>query len=112
MKDKQKKLLDEMYEEVEIDVAYVIEDYNDIDSLMDKLQELVYEIEVIYYHVAMEYLTEHDTSLQESLGLAHDMGCTLDNLNSETLATLLKQQNASEKLHEYKDELEELFFSE
>ena len=112
MTKEQQALLDEMYKETGIDVQYEIDNYDDVDDLLEKLQELCYEIEVIYYHKAMAYLLENDPSLQESLSLAHDMGCTLENLNSETLATLLMQQEASVAIYEYKDQLEELFFNE
>ena len=107
----QQTLLDDMYNATGIDVQHVIADYEDVDDLLEKLQELCHEIECIYYHIAMQYLLENDPSLQESLSLAHDMGCTLENLDSETLATLLMQQEASAAIYEYKDELEELFFS-
>lgn len=109
----QKELCDELYNDTQIDLEYaVVNDMpEDIDAMMDYLQERVYEIECIYYHNAMEYLKENDPSLQESLGLAHDMGSTLENLNSETLATLLMQQKAGEVIWEYKDRLDEAFYS-
>jgi phosphoglycolate phosphatase-like HAD superfamily hydrolase len=88
------------------------EKYDDIDTLIDDLQDAAREIEVIYYHNAIEYLAENDASLVDSLGIAHEMGYTTENLNSELLATLLKQQNVSEKIEEYRDELEEVLFSE
>jgi RNAse (barnase) inhibitor barstar len=75
-----------------------IEDYlkeNDcqslnIDSLYDHLcNNSVFQCEIIYYSNAIEFLKENDISLRESLEIASDLGYTTDQLNSETLATLL-----------------------
>lgn len=55
-----------------------------------------FHVEIISYHTAMEYLKEHDTSLSESLELATEYGYTLENINSELLASL----HASEKRRE------------
>lgn len=116
MNKKQKELCERFYDETGIDLEYTIEnnreDYDNIDNLMDYLQERVYEIECIGYYNAIKYLQEHDMSLRESLGLAHEMGYSLEDLSSEILATLLQQQEASEALHTFRDELEDVFFSE
>jgi hypothetical protein len=55
-----------------------------------------FHVEIISYHTAMEYLKEHDTSLSDSLELATEYGYTLENINSELLASL----HASEKRRE------------
>lgn len=114
MNEKQKELINRIYDELDIDLSYEIENNmpDDIDAFMDIMQERVNEIEVIYYSNAMEYLTENDTSLQYSLEIAKNMGYTIENINSELLATLLKQQEASEHIYDYKDEIEKLFFNE
>ncbi len=113
MNEKQKELCARIYDDTGIDAAYIAENDkpDDVDSFMETMQERVSEIEVIYYHNAIEYLAENDASLSESMGLAHDMGYTVDKINSELLATLLKQQNAGEKIEEFRDEIEELFFT-
>lgn len=114
MTKEQKEFCIRFYDKTGIDLDYEVENDmpRDIDAFMDMVQERVNEEEVIYYSNAMEYLTENDPSLQASLGLAHDMGCTLENLNSETLATLLKQENLRSEVEEYRDEIEKLFYSE
>lgn len=114
MTKEQKELAEKIYEETDIDVAYMVENDmpDNIDDFMEQMQELVNEIEVIYYATAMEYLMENDTSLRESMELAQDMGCEPKNISSELLATLHKQQQASELIWEYKDEIEELFYSD
>lgn len=82
-----------------------------LDDFMEKLDEAVNEIEVIYYASAMNFLRENDPSLRESLELAHDYGFDIKNLNSEILATILQQSYAREDLGEFRDEIEELFFA-
>src|SRR3990167_3960358 len=97
----QTELLDKMDADIGIDMAYELingELPETIDDFTEAMQERIGEIEVIYYSNAMEYLAENDTSLRESMGLASDMGYEAKNINSELLATILKQQNASEKI--------------
>jgi len=67
------------------------DELGDYDShqLYDELQENgFFNVEIIYYHKAMEYLKENDCSLSESLELAEEMGFTFEHLNSEALASL------------------------
>jgi hypothetical protein len=92
------------------------EDFGDFDqeNAVDSLQELIqdgggFDIEVIYYANAMDYLRDNDPSLQESLELASDMGFELENLNSETLASLLKSQNEQENFNELQNKINEFF---
>jgi len=107
----QEELLGEI-DELGIDATWYFKNEApaDIDECMEYLEERVGEIEVIYYNRAIEYLAENDPSLQYSMEIAHEYGYTTDKLNSELLATLLKQREASEKLEEYRDQIEELFF--
>jgi alkyl hydroperoxide reductase subunit AhpF len=114
LKEQQAELLDKLYNDLDIDISYDMENNKpeNIDDLMEMLDERANEIEVIYYSNAMDYLRDNDASLQESLGLAYDYGYTADKINSELLATLLKQDNAREHLGEYRDRLQELFYPE
>lgn len=114
MTKEQEALLGRIYDDTGIDALYMVnEDMpEDIDAFMEELQERINEIEVIYYSRAMEYLGEHDPSLTESMGLAHEMGYTADKINSELLATILQQQNASEAIESFRDEITELFYSD
>lgn len=48
--------------------------------------------DVIYYVKAMEFLTENDPSLTDSLQLAEDLGYPAKEINSELLASLLKSE--------------------
>src|ERR1700753_1717421 len=76
--------------------AFEVEEWKaDKEDMFEKLQDRVNEQDIIYYSKAMEYLSENDASLIESLGLAQELGYTAGKLNSELLATLLYQQNLS-----------------
>ena len=87
-----------------------LEDINDLDELRDYLRDLaedndILSVEIIYYSNAMDYLREHDASLQESLSLASDMGYDLNTVNSEILASLLATENRREDFITDSDEL-------
>jgi hypothetical protein len=103
----------------DLDIDITITDYvnaEDIDienayeSILEVLQENGgFNVEIIFYTRAMEYLKENDPSLQESLEIANDFGFSLDSLNSETLASLLASRNAEEQFFELQSEIDEFF---
>lgn len=68
-----------------------------------------FDIEIIYYSNAMEYLTRNDNSLRESIEIALDYGYELKNINSELLASILASQNSREQFNQYEKEINELF---
>lgn len=76
------------------------DEFEDQDELRDYLQDRIHECGVIYYHKAMKFLTEHDSSLHESMALASEFGYEAKDLNSELLATLLMQDMLSQELAE------------
>ena len=58
-------------------------------EIFDELNDTgFFNVEIIYYYKAMEYLKENDCSLSESIEIANEMGFALENINSETLASL------------------------
>ena len=64
---------------------------------LEDLQEYLddkgfFDIDIIYYTVAMKFLLEHDNSLLDSIDLAVGLGYEAQNLNSELLASLLGSQ--------------------
>jgi len=67
---------------------YIVRELDEEFNSYDDAVEFCYQEEIIYYHRAIKYLSENDASLRESLELAHDLGCSLENLSSETLATI------------------------
>src|SRR5690625_421179 len=83
-----------------LDLDYLL-NYSDsetVEELTDEILELIHERDVVYYSNAIKYLSENDPSLQISLGLAKDLGYSLENINSELLATLLLQDELETEL--------------
>lgn len=96
----------------DIDVMYFI-DADEVKSF-DEVYEAIdndggFNVEIIYYTAAMEYLMERDPSLRESLEIAHEYGYTADDINSELLATLLASKECREEFMSYEDEIIEFF---
>ena len=83
---------------------FIVDDqYNDEIVKFDTQDQAVQycqDQEIIYYSRAIEYLAENDASLVDSLALAYEHGCTIDNLNSESLATILYQHNLLNTIEE------------
>lgn len=129
--EKVREVLDDVYKDTDLDIQAELsdediqeiidnsKDYTDLgEMLKEELEESdeLFNIEIIYYATAMEYLMENDCSLQESMGLAHDMGYTADNINSELLASILASQNAREEFDDLwckvENHFEEIAFEE
>jgi len=86
-----------------------IEDINDFDDLYNDLDNNeAFNIDIIYYSRAMTYLSENDFSLSESIEIAVDMGYSLENINSELLASLHASQKARDDFHGITDEIDEI----
>jgi len=79
------------------------------EDVLDIVRDRIKETEVIYCDVVREYLMGKDNSLAEALEIAEEYGYTPANLNSETLATLLKRRNLETELNEIEDEITELW---
>lgn len=111
MKTKSEKLRDFLNSlDCEIDLAYFA-DSSQIETFEDLEQAIEdgdgFDVEVIYYGRAMEYLMNNDKSLRQSLEIAHDMGFEPKNLDSEMLASLLASQNAREQFYKLQGEIED-----
>ena len=77
-----------------------LEDY-DTHQIFDELQDNgFFNVDIIYYSKAIEYLKENDSSLCESLEIASDFGYTTENLNSELLASLHASKQRMDKFWE------------
>ena len=75
-----------------------LEDY-DTHQIYDELQDNgFFNVDIIYYSKAIKYLQENDASLSESIEIASEYGYTLDDLNSETLASLHASRQRMDKL--------------
>jgi hypothetical protein len=68
-----------------------------------------FNIDVIYYSDAIEYLKQNDQSLCDSLEIAIEYGYTIENINSELLASLLKSQNVRNEFYDLRDEINTFF---
>lgn len=89
-------------EDIDIENAY--------ESIYDTLDEKdEFNVEIIYYSNAIKYLQDNDPSLKESLEIASEYGHTLENLNSETLASLLASQNARKQFNDLQSEIDDFF---
>ena len=86
------------------------ENVNSFDDIFQQVEEQGgFNVEIIYYSRAMEYLMENDTSLQNSMQLAADFGYTPEDINSELLASLLASQYTMEELYKCEHEITEFF---
>ncbi len=95
----------------EIDYRYHLdnEDFEDFDDIRNILEEAgAFNVDIIYYSRAIEYLSNNDASLNRSLALAEDMGYTPGNLNSELLASLLASEIERENFEEMESEVTDL----
>lgn len=87
-----------------------IDHANAFDSICDMIEDNNgFDIDVIYYTNAIDYLREYDPSLRKSLAIAYDRGFTADNLNSEVLASLLKTENVKNDFYSLKDDINNFF---
>jgi hypothetical protein len=74
-----------------------LEDYN-TDEIQEELQDNgFFNVEIIYYSKAIKYLQENDASLSESIEIATEYGYTLENINSELLASLHASRDRENK---------------
>jgi len=94
----------------DLTLEYLGEDATEFLSLPDELNDYdthqifeqlhdngFFNVDIIYYYKAIEYLKENDSSLCESLEIASEFGYTTENLNSEVLASLHASINRENK---------------
>ena len=110
----QKEMISDYLIDIDIDIDILdyidIENVTDFDSLCDEIQDHGgFNIDVIYYYNAIEYLMEHDSSLQLSVELAGEMGYETEQLNSEILASLLASENIRNEFYNLKPEIDTFF---
>jgi len=80
------------------------------EDITDTLQDNgAFDLEIIYYSNAIEYLKENDPSLNESLSIAIEYGFSIEKLNSGVLASLLYSQNETEKYYNLRCEIIDFF---
>tara|TARA_R100000654_G_scaffold14163_1_gene30558 strand:- start:1048 stop:1440 length:393 start_codon:yes stop_codon:yes gene_type:complete len=80
----------------------------DIYILRDILEDNgAFNIDIIYYSNAIKYLQKNDASLNESINIACEMGYSLENINSELLASLLASQEARDQWHKLETQIDD-----
>ncbi len=83
---------------------------NPAESIFDMINdEGGFNVDIIYYSNAIEYLKRYDNCLTESIEIAIEYGYTLENINSELLASLLASKNAMCDYWDYQDEINNFF---
>lgn len=95
-----------------IDILSMVnaEDINSFDDLHEALENNNgFDVEIIYYASAMEYLRMHDSSLRCSLEIAEEYGFSLSSINSEVLASLLASSVCRDEFMELKSEIDDFF---
>lgn len=113
IKDKIYKFLGSL--ETEIDVNYYVNiDEIDLSDPYESIYNMIdddygFDIDIIYYQNAIEYLMKNDNSLYDSLAIASEYGYTCDNLNSEILASLLASRNSREDFYNLQKEIDDFF---
>ena len=81
-------------------------DFQDIYNMVD--EKGGFNVEIIYYSEAIKYLANNDASLKESFEIANEYGYTIDNLNSEILATLHCQNAIRYEFLELENDINEI----
>lgn len=92
---------------IDIDCININDPFGSIYQMID--DNGGFNIDIIYYSRAIEYLSENDPSLMESVELASEYGFSLSDINSELLASLLASQKAREEFTELEDEINDFF---
>ena len=113
MKTKIETFLSELSTEIDV-LNYVDIDNIGMSNPFDSICEMVednngFDVEIIYYSNAIDFLAEHDPSLQESLEIASEYGFEVGSLNSEILASLLASKLAREEFCDLESEINDFF---
>ena len=113
MKTKIENFLSELSTEIDV-LNYVDIDNIDMSNPFDSICEMIednngFDIEIIYYSNAIEFLSENDASLHESLEIASEYGYEVQNLNSEILASLLASKLVRDEFFELESEINDFF---
>ena len=113
-----KNKIEEFLKSLKIDNLEIM-DYVDIENIdLDNPIESIYnqiddnrgfEIEIIYYSHAIQYLKENDPSLRDSLEIASEFISDIRILNSEFLASIHASNKVREEFYDLKHEINNFF---
>ena len=99
----------------EIDLLSLVDiDNIDMSNPFDSICKMIednngFDIDVIYYSNAIDYLSKNDPSLKKSLNIAAELCYEVQNLNSEILASLLASKFVREEFYELESEINDFF---
>lgn len=113
VEDKIYSFLAELNTEIDV-VNYIDIDEIDLDDPYYSIYQMIedsngFDIEIIYYARAIQYLADNDCSLRDSLEIASEYGYGCRDLSSEILASLLASQNSREEFSELQNKIEDFF---
>jgi hypothetical protein len=98
--------LNENINNVDFEAYLSGEEFTTFEEVRDLLEDNnAFNVEIIYYSKAMNYLMENDASLKDSFRIAREYGYELKDLNSETLASLLASENARNEFYQLENEI-------
>ena len=118
MNEETKTKIENFLKEVSPENVYIL-DYVDVENIdlenaFESIEEIIsdnngFDVEIIYYSNAIDYLKENDPSLRDSLEIAEEFGYDAGKLNSEILASLLASRNSRDEFYEKQDEIDSFF---
>ena len=83
------------------DILNNLADYDSYEIYEELREQNYFDVDIIYYSVAMDYLREDDPALCESLEIAAEYGYKIENINSELLASLHASRKKENHFLEY-----------
>jgi intracellular sulfur oxidation DsrE/DsrF family protein len=113
MKTKIENFLRELNTEIDV-LNYVDIDNIDMLNPFESIYQMIeenggFDIEIVYYSNAIDFLAKTDPSLTESLEIAAGYGYEVKNLNSEILASLLASENVRSGFYGLESEINSFF---
>lgn len=113
MRTKIENFLSELNTEIDV-LNYVDIDSIDMNDPFESICQMIdgnggFDIEIVYYSNAIDFLAKNDPSLTGSLEIAAGYGYEVKNLNSEILASLLASELVRERFYELKDKINSFF---
>ena len=86
-----------------------LDEIYDSTDLYDILQDrCFFNVDIIYYHNAIDYLKNNDASLLQSIELAQDYGYEIEAINSELLASILASYKQTELFYDISDKIDDI----
>lgn len=99
----------------QIDVLTLV-DIDDIDenNAFESIVQMIddedgFGVPFACYEDAMDYLSENDPSLMDSLAIVHRKGFEVNDLDSELLANFLAKEKAKSEFFKLKEQIDDFF---